>query len=212
MLLLKDPPKTDMAAGGSSRDSNAAAPVDSTRRSLRMRHQSNLSSSESEAPMSDSDEPPAKVRGSNHDHARQSKSSFPAQKFQVLHRTRSVSAKAAAAAAKVKPRQPQTAAGGTGQARRSMRTRRRTRSSSSASSSRSRSPRKRSSSSSARRVKYEQEAARQRRHQENSRQVEERRIVYVGKILEGTTRADIRKRFEVFGPIDEISVHYRDHG
>ena len=91
-----------------------------------------------------------------------------------------------------------------------MRTRRRTRSSSSASSSRSRSPRKRSSSSSARRVKYEQET-RQRR-QENSRQVEERRIVYVGKILEGTTRADIRKRFEVFGPIDEISVHYRDHG
>ena len=53
--------------------------------------------------------------------------------------------------------------------------------------------------------------ARQRR-QETSRQVEERRIVYVGKILEGTTRADIRKRFEVFGPIDEISVHYRDHG
>ena len=200
-----------MAAGGSSRDSNAAAPADSTRRSLRMRHQSNLSSSESEAPMSDSDEPPAKVRsatmrmtGNQHPH-------FPPKLLQVLHRTRSVSAKAAAAAAKVKPRQPQTATG-TGQARRSMRTRRRTRSSSSASSSRSRSPRKRSSSSSARRVKYEQEAARQRRQLENSRQVEERRIVYVGKILEGTTRADIRKRFEVFGPIDEISVHYRDHG
>jgi hypothetical protein len=37
--------------------------------------------------------------------------------------------------------------------------------------------------------------------QENSRQVEERRVVFVGKISEGTTRADLRKRFEVFGPI-----------
>ena len=48
--------------------------------------------------------------------------------------------------------------------------------------------------------------------QENSRQVEERRVVYVGKIAEGTTRADLRKRFDVFGPIVEISVHYRDRG
>ena len=48
--------------------------------------------------------------------------------------------------------------------------------------------------------------------QENSRQVEERRVVYVGKIAEGTTRADLRKRFEVFGPIVDISVHFRDRG
>ena len=48
--------------------------------------------------------------------------------------------------------------------------------------------------------------------QENSRQVEERRIVYVGKIAEGTTRNDLRNRFEVFGPIVEISVHFRDRG
>ena len=48
--------------------------------------------------------------------------------------------------------------------------------------------------------------------QENSRQVEERRVVFVGKITEGTTRADLRKRFEVFGPIVEISVHFRDRG
>lgn len=48
--------------------------------------------------------------------------------------------------------------------------------------------------------------------QENSRQVEERRVVFVGKIAEGTTRADLRKRFEVFGPIVEISVHFRDRG
>ena len=48
--------------------------------------------------------------------------------------------------------------------------------------------------------------------QENSRQIEERRVVFVGKIAEGTTRADLRKRFEVFGPIVEISVHFRDRG
>ena len=60
------------------------------------------------------------------------------------------------------------------------------------------------------RQRREQEA-RQRR-QDKFRQVEERRIVYVGKIAEGTTRADIRRRFEVFGPIEEISVHFRDHG
>jgi alpha peroxisome proliferator-activated receptor gamma coactivator 1-alpha len=60
------------------------------------------------------------------------------------------------------------------------------------------------------RQRREQEARQCR--QEKSRQVEERRIVYVGKIIEGTTRADLRTRFEVFGPIEEISVHYRDHG
>ena len=48
--------------------------------------------------------------------------------------------------------------------------------------------------------------------QESNRQVEERRVVFVGKIAEGTTRADLRKRFEVFGPIVEISVHFRDNG
>ena len=44
------------------------------------------------------------------------------------------------------------------------------------------------------------------------RQVEERRVVYVGRVSEGTTRADLRKRFEFFGPIEEISLHFRDRG
>ena len=48
--------------------------------------------------------------------------------------------------------------------------------------------------------------------QVQQRQVEERRVVYVGRISEGTTRADLRKRFEAFGPIEEISVHFRDRG
>ena len=63
-------------------------------------------------------------------------------------------------------------------------------------------------------TKDRQRQQQERRHifQEKQRQVEERRVVYVGKITEGTTRADLRKRFEVFGPIEEISVHFRDRG
>jgi len=56
------------------------------------------------------------------------------------------------------------------------------------------------------------EQERRQMQQEKHRQVDERRILYVGKITEGTTRADLRKRFEVFGPIEEISVHFRDRG
>lgn len=36
--------------------------------------------------------------------------------------------------------------------------------------------------------------------------------MYVGKISESSSRASIRKRFEAFGPIEEISVHFRDRG
>ena len=43
-------------------------------------------------------------------------------------------------------------------------------------------------------------------------QVEERRVVYVGGIQEGTLKDDLRRRFQVFGPILDISVHFRDHG
>lgn len=52
----------------------------------------------------------------------------------------------------------------------------------------------------------------QYRREEKQKQVEERRVVYVGKICESTSRASLRARFEVFGPIEEISVHFRDRG
>lgn len=42
--------------------------------------------------------------------------------------------------------------------------------------------------------------------------MEERRIVYVGRIDSETTRRDLRRRFERFGPIEEVSVHFRDEG
>lgn len=37
-------------------------------------------------------------------------------------------------------------------------------------------------------------------------------MVYVGGIQEGTLKDDLRRRFQVFGPILDISVHFRDHG
>ncbi|CAN7982830.1 unnamed protein product [Ixodes hexagonus] len=43
-------------------------------------------------------------------------------------------------------------------------------------------------------------------------QKEERRVIYVGNIPEGTTRTDLRQRFAPFGPIEEVSVHFRDRG
>jgi len=42
--------------------------------------------------------------------------------------------------------------------------------------------------------------------------VEERKIVYVGKIEEGTLKADLRNRFEQFGPIVDVSIHFRERG
>jgi hypothetical protein len=47
---------------------------------------------------------------------------------------------------------------------------------------------------------------------EKQRQVEERRVIYVGRIEEGTSKAELRRRFEMFGPIVDISVHFREHG
>lgn len=43
-------------------------------------------------------------------------------------------------------------------------------------------------------------------------QKEERRVIYVGNIPEGTTRLALRERFARFGHIEEVSVHFRDHG
>lgn len=39
---------------------------------------------------------------------------------------------------------------------------------------------------------------------------EERKIVYVGKIPDGYTRRELRRRFERFGKIEEVSVHFRE--
>lgn len=48
--------------------------------------------------------------------------------------------------------------------------------------------------------------------EEYIREVEERRVVYVGKISTSTTKEDLRRRFSKFGPIKSISLHFRSHG
>ncbi|RWS15042.1 protein SON-like isoform X2 [Dinothrombium tinctorium] len=50
------------------------------------------------------------------------------------------------------------------------------------------------------------------RRKECIKEVEERRIVYVGNIPEGTTKTDLRYWFAKFGPITQVSVHFRDYG
>jgi len=62
------------------------------------------------------------------------------------------------------------------------------------------------------RERERREQERRQRQQDTKRQVEERRVVYVGGIQEGTLKDDLRRRFQVFGPILEISLHFRDHG
>lgn len=41
---------------------------------------------------------------------------------------------------------------------------------------------------------------------------EERRIVYIGKISNKTTKDDVFKRFRPFGPIEKVTVHFREKG
>ncbi|XP_074107990.1 uncharacterized protein LOC141533170 isoform X2 [Cotesia typhae] len=85
-------------------------------------------------------------------------------------------------------------------------------------SSRSRSSRSRSRSrsrysSSTRSPSYTRNSYNNTWHNhEKTRQVEERRVIYVGRIDEGITKADLRKRFEAFGPVTDISLHFREHG
>uniref|UniRef100_A0A452EU30 Peroxisome proliferator-activated receptor gamma coactivator 1-alpha n=1 Tax=Capra hircus TaxID=9925 RepID=A0A452EU30_CAPHI len=59
--------------------------------------------------------------------------------------------------------------------------------------------------------KRESERAKQRESQ-RQKAIEERRVIYVGKIRPDTTRTELRDRFEVFGEIEECTVNLRDDG
>lgn len=41
---------------------------------------------------------------------------------------------------------------------------------------------------------------------------EERRVVYVGRLRSDSTRTELKRRFEVFGEIEECAVNLRDDG
>ncbi|KAJ8365274.1 hypothetical protein SKAU_G00141050 [Synaphobranchus kaupii] len=42
--------------------------------------------------------------------------------------------------------------------------------------------------------------------------IEERRVVYVGKIRGGMTRKELKERFSQYGEIEECTLHFRDYG
>ena len=52
-----------------------------------------------------------------------------------------------------------------------------------------------------------------KKHQkEKKSQVDDRRVIYCGKIQEGTLKSDLRTRFQVFGPVTDVSLHFRERG
>ncbi|KAK3595869.1 hypothetical protein CHS0354_014692 [Potamilus streckersoni] len=75
--------------------------------------------------------------------------------------------------------------------------------------------RRRSTSRSSSRER-EMECQREQRHKEKEaykkRCIEERRIIYIGRLPDDYTRRQLRKRFERFGEIEDTRVHMREHG
>nr|XP_019950912.1 PREDICTED: peroxisome proliferator-activated receptor gamma coactivator 1-alpha isoform X2 [Paralichthys olivaceus] len=60
--------------------------------------------------------------------------------------------------------------------------------------------------------KREFERAEQRERQRQKAIQEERRVVYVGRLRSNCTRTELKRRFEVFGEIEECAVNLRDDG
>ncbi|XP_039927819.1 peroxisome proliferator-activated receptor gamma coactivator-related protein 1 [Hirundo rustica] len=83
--------------------------------------------------------------------------------------------------------------------------------SSSRSQSRSPSPRRRSNRW--RRYSYDaQDHYQRQRILQKERAIEERRVVFIGKIPSRMTRSELRHRFSVFGDIEECTLHFRSEG
>ncbi|XP_067893575.1 peroxisome proliferator-activated receptor gamma coactivator 1-alpha isoform X2 [Heterodontus francisci] len=59
--------------------------------------------------------------------------------------------------------------------------------------------------------KREFERAKQRERQ-RQKAIEERRVIYVGKVRGDIARTELKRRFEVFGEIEECTVHLREDG
>ncbi|OCT71698.1 peroxisome proliferator-activated receptor gamma coactivator-related protein 1 [Xenopus laevis] len=82
---------------------------------------------------------------------------------------------------------------------------------SSCSRSRSRSPCRRRYRSRSRRCESRESYNRQK-IQHKERAIEERRVVYIGKINSLMTRSELKSRFSVFGEIEECTIHFREEG
>ncbi|XP_010287655.1 PREDICTED: peroxisome proliferator-activated receptor gamma coactivator-related protein 1-like [Phaethon lepturus] len=85
--------------------------------------------------------------------------------------------------------------------------------STSRSQSRSRSPSPRRRSDRRRRYSYDaQDHYQRQRILQKERAIEERRVVFIGKIPSRMTRSELRHRFSVFGDIEECTLHFRSEG
>ncbi|KAM6266280.1 peroxisome proliferator-activated receptor gamma coactivator-related protein 1 isoform 2-T2 [Porphyrio hochstetteri] len=85
--------------------------------------------------------------------------------------------------------------------------------STSCSQSRSRSPSPRRRSNRRRRYSYDaQDHYQRQRILQKERAIEERRVVFIGKIPSRMTRSELRHRFSVFGDIEECTLHFRSEG
>ncbi|XP_010072714.1 PREDICTED: peroxisome proliferator-activated receptor gamma coactivator-related protein 1-like, partial [Pterocles gutturalis] len=85
--------------------------------------------------------------------------------------------------------------------------------STSRSQSRSRSPSPRRKSNRRRRYSYDaQDHYQRQRILQKERAIEERRVVFIGKIPSRMTRSELRHRFSVFGDIEECTLHFRSEG
>ncbi|XP_067909345.1 peroxisome proliferator-activated receptor gamma coactivator-related protein 1 [Heterodontus francisci] len=62
------------------------------------------------------------------------------------------------------------------------------------------------------RNRYLRHEARARNSRRRELAIEERRVVYVGKIRTGMMREELRRRFEVFGEIEDCNIYFRNEG
>ncbi|XP_053245438.1 peroxisome proliferator-activated receptor gamma coactivator-related protein 1 [Podarcis raffonei] len=67
-----------------------------------------------------------------------------------------------------------------------------------------------------RRKRYNSSSSRERYQRQKNRYkdraIEERRVVFIGKIPSRMTRSELRHRFSVFGIIEECTLHFREQG
>ncbi|XP_062852094.1 peroxisome proliferator-activated receptor gamma coactivator-related protein 1 [Trichomycterus rosablanca] len=59
---------------------------------------------------------------------------------------------------------------------------------------------------------YESRCNNEENRKHKDKAIEERRVVYIGRIHGGMTRKELRERFSCFGEIEECTVHFREHG
>ncbi|XP_066549231.1 peroxisome proliferator-activated receptor gamma coactivator-related protein 1 [Amia ocellicauda] len=60
--------------------------------------------------------------------------------------------------------------------------------------------------------RYDSKDRQEIRNQRKEKAIEERRVVYIGRIRGGMTRKELKERFSKYGDIEECTLHFREHG